>query len=78
MAALVRDKGPIYIHWTHLTHRDRDDNKWDPFDPDELPREETKLYPSSRFTVNVRHKSPYDEPEFMLSDFSPPLLGFLR
>jgi hypothetical protein len=60
--------------------RDDEDDKWDPFNPDDLPQEKPKEYPPNRFkfVINVRHKTPYAKPELVLTGFAPPLLAFLR
>jgi hypothetical protein len=59
-------------------YRDKENSKWDPYDPDKTPKETPKDYPNSRFMVNVRHKKPHDTPELVLSSFSSPLIAFLR
>jgi hypothetical protein len=58
--------------------RDKDNSKWDPYDPDKTPKEVVVDYPDSYFMVNIRHKKPYDQPKLVLSTFSAPLLAFLR
>jgi hypothetical protein len=70
---------PVLANTKNLC-RDRDDSRWEPFNPDEIPRVESEVHPDSRFTVNVRHrdKSGHEEPELIMSDFSTPLLSFLR
>jgi hypothetical protein len=58
--------------------RDERNHKWNPFDPDSIPRDIPMDYPNARFIINVRHKKPYDEPELVLSDFSKPIIAFMR
>jgi hypothetical protein len=63
---------------TESKDRDERQHRWSPYDPDKNPQEVPKEYPSSRFIVNIRHRKPYDEPELVLSDFSKPIIAFMR
>lgn len=58
--------------------RNEKDQRWMPFDPDAVRAPPPKFYPNAFFIVNVRYKNEYAEPEYVLSDLSERLLGFLR
>jgi hypothetical protein len=64
--------------WLNVCVRNEKQHKWNPFDPDSIPQDVPKNYPNARFIVNVRHKKPYDDPELVLSDFSKPIITFMR
>jgi hypothetical protein len=63
---------------TEEKRRNEQQHRWTPYDPDWLPQEVPREYPNSRFIINIRHFRPYDEPTLVLSDFSKPLVTFMR
>jgi hypothetical protein len=66
------------VTMTEEKRRNEQQHRWTPYDPDWHPQEVPREYPNSRFIINIRHFRPYDEPSLVLSDFSKPLVAFMR
>jgi hypothetical protein len=70
---------PIRSELRDVLDRDKDNNRWIPFDPATVKAvDKTKQFPNADFVVNVRYKNAFAEPELVMSDFTDLLLGFLR